>query len=201
MNPVPKLEEEEEEEEELFEMMPTYFKLSNHFSNLLFKDLTIHNTEELIYACFVIGMVTFILEGAHILFLYWETRVRQHPLTYGQTDSQFNDTAVLFSSLLIPSSIHSIRKRRLKYHCLAFLAHTTNVVFAYFIMLAVMSYNGWIAISVLCGSGLGYFLFGSLKYKIHLKYTTTSPLRPSHSSNSLQINTIEETPEIDFPML
>lgn len=179
-------------------MMPEYFTTGSTIDVLLFNGLKISSILGLVCACIVIGLATFCLEGSRVLFLYFEARVRQHPLTYGLTDTQQSDTAPLFSSLSIPSSLESIRKRRVKYHCLAFLAHTCNVLLAFLIMLAVMSYNAWIGGSVLIGAGLGHFVFGTWKVTIQQKYSTVAPAFPSNSNSTVQINTPTENPDLDF---
>ncbi|CAC5372797.1 unnamed protein product [Mytilus coruscus] len=175
-----------------------YFTTDVSIEKFLFDGISVKNNEDLFCVCIIVGLATLCLEGLRVLFLYLESRVRQHPLTYGQTDAHSQDKAPLFSSLLIPSSIESIRKRRLKYHCLAFITHTINVILGFLIMLAVMSYNVWIGVSVLSGAGLGHFLFGTVKNRIHLKYPTIAP--SVRSNSSVQINTLTETPESDVIM-
>ncbi|CAG2201879.1 unnamed protein product [Mytilus edulis] len=182
----------------MMHMMPEYFSTKLSVEHFLFESISVKNKNDLFYVCIIVGLVTLCLEGLRVLFLYFESRVRQHPLTYGQTDAHSQDKAPLFSSLSIPSSIESIRKRRLKYHCLAFITHIINVILGFLIMLAVMSYNVWIGVSVLSGAGLGHFLFGTVKNRIHLKYPTIAPAVRSNSS--VQINTLTETPESDVIM-
>lgn len=172
----------------------SYLDWSNQICDFLFENLNIKSTGGLVGACFVVGLFTFGLEGSRVLFLYLETRIRQHPLTYGQTDGKAQDKAPLFSSLMIPSSMDVIKKRRLKYHCLAFLTHTVNVLLGFLIMLAVMSFNVWIYVSVVFGSGFGHFLFGTFRYKVHLTYPSLAP-EPSTSKSSLQINALPEEAE------
>ncbi|KAJ8300163.1 hypothetical protein KUTeg_021682, partial [Tegillarca granosa] len=117
-----------------------YFKLTSCVKDLLFKGLNIEGPA---------AFVTFILEGFKALMLYWTSRLKQHPLTYGKTDNHVQDRSPLFASLTIPSSIEQIKHRRIKYHCYSFLTHVLNVIVGYFLMLAVMSYNLWILLAVI----------------------------------------------------
>jgi len=55
---------------------------------------------------------------------------------------------------------HTWCSPRLKYHIADTVAHVFHLVVAYLLMLAVMSYNTWLFIATVIGSGLGYFVFG-----------------------------------------
>lgn len=56
----------------------------------------------------------------------------------------------------------------------------------------------YIIFVLISGAGLGHFLFGTVKNRIHLKYPTIAPAVRSNSS--VQINTSTETPESDVIM-
>ncbi|XP_035667849.1 probable low affinity copper uptake protein 2 isoform X2 [Branchiostoma floridae] len=58
-----------------------------------------------------------------------------------------------------PPDVALTRKRKLRYHLAQSLLHVLQVVLAYCLMLVVMTYNGWLAIAVFLGAGLGYFVF------------------------------------------
>ena len=45
----------------------------------------------------------------------------------------------------------------IKYHVVQSLLHLLQLLMGYFIMLAIMSYNGWIGISVAIGNVLLYY--------------------------------------------
>jgi len=45
-------------------------------------------------------------------------------------------------------------------HCVQTLLHMVQFLVSYFLMLIFMTYNVWLCIAVLIGSGLGYFTFG-----------------------------------------
>ncbi|OWF49691.1 uncharacterized protein LOC110451380 [Mizuhopecten yessoensis] len=164
-----------------------HFNFDAPLKNLFFKGLDVDNTSSLVGACLVIGSLTFLLEGAKMLMLYWSARIKQNPLTYGLTDTDdLDDRDDLTASLMIPASLEQIRSRRIKYHCLGMLTHTFNLITGYILMLAVMTYNVWITIGVIVGSGLGFFIFGALGKNIQVKY---AGLKPSiEESSHYQIN-------------
>lgn len=45
-------------------------------------------------------------------------------------------------------------------HWVQTVLHLIQVTVSYALMLIFMSYNGYLAISIIVGAGLGYFLFG-----------------------------------------
>ncbi|GJQ73888.1 hypothetical protein Trydic_g18822 [Trypoxylus dichotomus] len=53
--------------------------------------------------------------------------------------------------------------------CIDAIIWITSYNMGYLMMLTVMLYNGWIFISVIIGSGIGYFIFGQSFMKINLQ--------------------------------
>lgn len=168
--------------------MNHYFDFDAVLKNFYFKGFNVDSTSALVGTCFVIGIITFLLEGGKLLVLYWLARFNQHPLTYGRTDSDSDDRDVLISSLQIPASLQQIRARRLKYHCLGGVTHVFNLVTGYLIMLAVMTYNVWISIGVITGSGVGYFIFGAIGQSMQKKYDGLNSSIEEVDSNNFPIN-------------
>lgn len=66
----------------------------------------------IIAASFAFFFATFFLEGTKILMFYWTVRIQQNPLTYGQTSGTNQDLSPLFASLMIPSDLEHVKKRR-----------------------------------------------------------------------------------------
>lgn len=53
------------------------------------------------------------------------------------------------------------RNRMLSWpHILQTFLHVIQMVISYFLMLIFMTYNVWLCLAVVAGSGMGYFLFG-----------------------------------------
>ena len=68
----------------------------------------------LVGVCFVFLLLTVILEASKCLTFYLHAKLKQHPLTYGQTGRSIqNDRSPLFSAIMIPSSIERIKRQRL----------------------------------------------------------------------------------------
>ncbi|KAK3088411.1 hypothetical protein FSP39_018818 [Pinctada imbricata] len=149
-----------------------WFYWTTKTKHLLFKGVDINGTTATFEACVVLFLATFILEGGKCIMLYWNTRLAQHPLTYGQTDHKHQDRNPLFNSLMIPSSLEHIKRRRAKYHIFSCLSHIFNLILGYLVMLAVMRYSIWMLVAVLLGSMVGYFIFGALGHNVQLKYTS-----------------------------
>ena len=58
---------------------------------------------------------------------------------------------------------------------------SSHVLLGYTLMLAIMTYNGYITISVVLGSGIGYFVFGLvLQEKNILKVKTQHKIKICH---------------------
>ncbi|XP_033731927.1 probable low affinity copper uptake protein 2 [Pecten maximus] len=169
--------------------MKDHFNFEGSLKNFFFKGLDVESTSALVVTCLVVGAMTFLLEGAKMLMLYWSARIAQNPLTYGFTDTEdLDDRDDLTASLMIPSSLEQIRSRRIKYHCLGMLTHTFNLLTGYIIMLAVMTYNVWITIGVIAGSGVGFFIFGGLRSNMQTKY---EGLKSSiENTSNFQINLV-----------
>ena len=68
----------------------------------------------LIGVCLVFFSLTIILEASKSLIFYLHAKLKQNPLTYGQTNKSIqDDRSPLFSAIMIPSSIERIRRQRL----------------------------------------------------------------------------------------
>lgn len=60
----------------------------------------------------------------------------------------------------------STRFKKLLNEAIFFLIHTS---LGYFLMLSVMLYNGFLAITIILAMGLGYFLFGHISMKVNME--------------------------------
>lgn len=173
--------------------MKDHFNFDVPLKNFFFKDFNVETTGGLVGTCLVVGAMTFLLEGAKMLMLYWSARIKQNPLTYGLTDFEDdNDRDDLTASLMIPASLEQIRSRRVKYHCLGLLTHIINLLMGYIIMLAVMTYNVWITIGVIAGSGIGFYIFGALGSNMQAKYAGLTPSLEEPSNFQINLAAPEE---------
>ncbi|XP_060567132.1 protein SLC31A2-like isoform X2 [Ruditapes philippinarum] len=131
--------------------MGEYFYFSNTVKNFIFEDLHFHGSAGVVCVCLIIFAFTVMLEGTKSLIFYLNLRKTQNPLTYGRTDT-------------------SIQSERIKFHVGSYLLHMVDLMLAYLLMLAVMSYDAYILIAVIFGSGVGYFIFGAVNAKNKLKF-------------------------------
>ncbi|KAL5289082.1 hypothetical protein ACFFRR_009338 [Megaselia abdita] len=53
-----------------------------------------------------------------------------------------------------------------KSHLLQTFMHIIQMIISYLLMLIVMTYNYWLFLSVILGSGMGYFVFGWIRERI-----------------------------------
>lgn len=151
--------------------MSQYFNTKKDFMHFIFKELHISGTKGLVGVCFVFLVLTIILEATKSLMFYLSARLKQHPLTYGQTNRSIqDDRAPLFSAIMIPSSIDRIKRLRVRFHIGGFAVHVFNVFLGYIIMLAVMTYNVYILVAVIVGSGLGHLVFGAITAVIYERF-------------------------------
>ncbi|KAL4219039.1 hypothetical protein ACF0H5_021622 [Mactra antiquata] len=151
--------------------MGEYFFFSKDVKNFIFEDLNLKGTGGVIGACLICFAFTLLLEATKSLLYYLSLRINQNPLTYGRTDTSINhDRSTLFSALMIPTSMSQIRRQRLKFHISGYFLHTVDVIIGYLLMLSVMSYDAYIFISVIIGSGVGYFIFGAVNTRNRAKF-------------------------------
>ncbi|KAI8507799.1 hypothetical protein Bbelb_140390 [Branchiostoma belcheri] len=76
--------------------------------------------------------------------------------TRDTSDPEAEESTPLLRS---PPDVALTRRRKLRYHLAQSLLHVLHVVGAYCLMLVVMTYNGWLAIAVFLGAGIGYLVF------------------------------------------
>ncbi|XP_067661838.1 protein SLC31A2-like isoform X1 [Haliotis asinina] len=157
--------------------MPTYFFTTTELKNFLFKNLNISGVKGFVVLCLVIFFIMALFEGFKLVKIFFELKVKQDPLTYSHTDSSAEDREGLLSSLMFPADMGQIRRRRMKYHFFGCMSHMFNMIIAYLIMLAFMSYSAWVSIAITLGSGVGYWVFGYIQQHMVDKYKKLNQLQ------------------------
>ncbi|KAH3710666.1 uncharacterized protein LOC127858372 isoform X2 [Dreissena polymorpha] len=154
-----------------------YFFTSTDINKFIFKQFNFQGNAEVFGCCVMIFAITLVLEAGKALLFYLQLRLRQNPLTYGDTaetsiqdNRSFASGSTLLSSLAIPANLDQIRRHRIKYHVSGYLLHTLNLLLGYLLMLAVMTFDAYIFIAVILGSGIGYFVFGAINERNKAKF-------------------------------
>ncbi|XP_048245549.1 probable low affinity copper uptake protein 2 isoform X2 [Haliotis rufescens] len=157
--------------------MPTYFFTTTELKNFLFKNLNISGAKGFVVLCLLTFLIMALFEGVKLVKIFFELKVKQDPLTYSQTDSSAEDKEGLLSSLMFPADMGQIRRRRMKYHFLGCMSHMFNMIIAYLIMLAFMSYSVWVGIAITLGSVVGYWVFGYVQQHMVERYRKLNQLQ------------------------
>ncbi|XP_067940933.1 high affinity copper uptake protein 1-like isoform X2 [Watersipora subatra] len=133
---------------DLFLIHPMYFTTDWKGSYLLFQSWQLNETWQLALACVFLAIATALYEGLKVLretLLVWSMKS-------GASGSSYNTSKTRGSS---------IRARMCTcHHLLQSVLHVIQVTLSYFLMLAVMTFNVYIGLSIVLGAGVGYFLFG-----------------------------------------
>nr|XP_002128630.1 probable low affinity copper uptake protein 2 [Ciona intestinalis] len=171
--------------------MEEYFSWWNLPLEFLFDAWKISNAVGLLFTCIAVFCVALIFEGFRILSAILSSRFFVLPLVPCNRDDDSSSSSIN-GSVEITDSLNHVKWERTKNHILQTAIHVFKVAASYGLMLAVMSYNAYIAISVLLGATLGYFVFCHHVYKLprrtgdpcNLSRTTTCTF-PEPSSEEL----------------
>ncbi|PAA58575.1 hypothetical protein BOX15_Mlig015308g1, partial [Macrostomum lignano] len=124
--------------------MYLYFEFTDTVKNLLFKGWNASTPSGLIIVCLIAGIVTLLYE---LLMSYHEILMT--------AANNFN--ARYQTSVSTNRHIGGPRVK-LAYATMSSAVYTVRVLISMLLMLAVMTYNAWIFLSVVLGSAVGYFL-------------------------------------------
>ncbi|XP_035667847.1 probable low affinity copper uptake protein 2 [Branchiostoma floridae] len=124
--------------------MPMSFYFSSR-ATILFEGWSVQDVVGVVFSVVGIVCIAALMEGL-TRFVWWLGKRRQEGLLDVRNGGR------------LQTSPH---KQGLMYHLAQSLLHVLQVVLAYCLMLVVMTYNGWLAIAVFLGAGLGYFVFSA----------------------------------------
>ncbi|CAL1261892.1 unnamed protein product [Larinioides sclopetarius] len=133
--------------------MPMYF----HFgvdTVILFKEWTTSSTESIIGSVIGIFILAMIYEGIKFF--------REFLFKKYFTSLEYSSVSVLGDDGKPVTEVHKVaRNRMLSWpHMIQTFMHVVQMVLSYFLMLIFMTFNVWLCLGVILGSGVGYFLFG-----------------------------------------
>nr|CAB3266226.1 high affinity copper uptake protein 1-like [Phallusia mammillata] len=131
--------------------MTFYFGVKN--VPILFQEWTVNSTGGMVGACIAVCIVAMLYEGLKVLR---ETLLKRH-IAKGKMAAAFSNGQ---GDHYVGHS-HSLKQTMCSSsHWLQTLLHLVQVTISYALMLIFMSYNGYLAIAIIVGAGLGYFFFG-----------------------------------------
>ncbi|CAN7994070.1 unnamed protein product [Ixodes hexagonus] len=150
----------------------SYFEFTTHVENLLFRGLTSSSlggespsaSNGLLGLCLGVAAFSVLYESITASRHYlvevqkqtpqstWEPRSERSRLECAPGESQVD---------LLYGTMDAHRWTR-RFHMVQTLLHALQVTMGFFIMLIIMRYNGWIAVTVLVASGLAHYCLGLL---------------------------------------
>jgi len=160
-------------------------------NNFLFKGWASTDIPSLLGICIFSGVLALCVEIIAVGAVYLHKQANVDPLHYGQATGDDEQRPESIRPLLIPSSLSQFRTRKMCYHAVQSLVRMLHLLMGYILMLAIMTYNAWIAISVIIGSFLGYFFFGWMRVSMLNPDMSTDPRcedSPSASGCSIEQN-------------
>ncbi|XP_015930199.1 high affinity copper uptake protein 1 [Parasteatoda tepidariorum] len=134
-----------------------YFIFSNRVENLLFKDISVSSNGGIVGLCFGVALFTFMYEVMKSL---------RHYLVMLQMRRQNNsEPESPEHEIMNPKNIHSVLSKkpskkfleRLKFHALQTILHMIQLTMGYMVMLIIMSYNGWLLITIMITTALCFY--------------------------------------------
>lgn len=138
-------------------MMHMWFYFGVSEVTILFKSWTVNTSGAMVGACIGVFLLAMLYEGLKVLresLLYKSSA--QARRTNSRTDYQNGDP--LMDSTMISRPTRSTIWSW--WHLLQTFLHFLQVTISYALMLIFMTYNGYLAISILLGATVGYFIFG-----------------------------------------
>ncbi|XP_064616427.1 uncharacterized protein LOC135480510 isoform X2 [Liolophura sinensis] len=144
------------------DLIRMYFVTGKDLTNFLFKGWnTEGQTSGLIGMCAAVLFATILLEALRTLMVFLSLR---NSRALGQSHSkQKMEPCKNHYNLEMEDVSETQSANRLATHALLSLLQFFSMGLAYILMLAVMTFNVWIGISVLIGTFFGYFFFGALR--------------------------------------
>ncbi|XP_071956564.1 protein SLC31A2-like isoform X2 [Antedon mediterranea] len=141
------------------------FYFSADVGQFLFKSWMIETAGELFGAIIFVCVLAAILGMLSVATSYVQSQYKANPLNTANQETSPGSPTALLAPLRIPTSVTKIQKRRLRLHVTRSTLHLLQVITGYFLMLAVMTYNGYIAITIFIASTITYFVFSPFRDK------------------------------------
>ncbi|KAL6097187.1 slc31a2 [Pungitius sinensis] len=144
-------------------MMSMTFEVSSSVT-LLFDFWSVHGPAGMVLSVFVVFLLTVFYELLKVFKVWLGSRSKwtqpQDPYAAPQTSASALESSPSESSLtpMEPRPPAPDNRKRWLIHAVQAVLHMLQVTLGYMLMLCVMSYNTWIFLGVIVGSGLGYLI-------------------------------------------
>lgn len=144
----------------------TYFTYGYGINNLLFKGFSSTTVAGLVGFCLFVASLTMLYEGIKVFrqrllnFYCGNVPKSQRSVSARTPESESPKSDKGERSFLMRLGHSDTPWSRTKFHLVQTILYTIQTVLAYLLMLIIMSYNLWLALSIFLASGLAYFVFG-----------------------------------------
>ncbi|XP_041098525.1 probable low affinity copper uptake protein 2 [Polyodon spathula] len=138
-------------------MMPMHFTASSRVM-LLFEFWDVNGPAGMVVSVLVVLLMTVFYELLKIWKVSLDSRSKPPSLLDSVSRTTLVETVSESSASPASPQHSSSNKRWLLFHVLQTVIHVVQVVLSYMLMLCIMSYNVWIFLGVVVGSGIGYFV-------------------------------------------
>ncbi|XP_039269284.1 protein SLC31A2-like [Styela clava] len=181
--------------------MQEYFSFNNLPFTFVFEPWYIGTSLALGFTCLSIGAVALLFEGIRVFRVWVKTYFHVSPLI-PILSPQLAISGITQSDAAIPVNQSYIRSNRIYNHVIQTFIHGTRLALGYYLMLAIMTFNSYIAIAIIGGACLGYFLFCHELTKWHEPDVPVCQSRVNGSVATTS-STVNSTPpcEESHPML
>nr|CAB3266227.1 probable low affinity copper uptake protein 2 [Phallusia mammillata] len=154
----------------------------------LFDGWNVTTVTGLLFTCIAMFCLAILFEAFRVISLYFHKIFFALPLKVHVSSENLSSPNLSAEQIDIPDSVNYVKSQRRKNHLLQTVVHIVKVATSYGLMLAVMTYNGYIAIAILVGATLGYYLF------CH-KLEEFAPMLPENQDESITRSTTAISPD------
>ncbi|KFM65727.1 High affinity copper uptake protein 1, partial [Stegodyphus mimosarum] len=137
-------------------MHKSYLEFGFHVEDLLFKGLTTESVGGMVALCISVAIFTFIYETVKTVRQKLVSSLGKSSLDSGSRNESHSER-----SMLVEMKESHLQWKRLRIHTLHAFLYMIQVTMGYFLMLIIMSYNAWLAITVFAAAGFSYYFYST----------------------------------------
>ncbi|XP_015907223.1 high affinity copper uptake protein 1 [Parasteatoda tepidariorum] len=134
-------------------MHKSYLEFDFHVEDLLFKGLTIESVSGMVGLCICVAIFTFIYETV-------KTLRQKLVASLGKSQQEYAAMEIRSErAMLVEMKETNYKWKRFRIHAIHALLYMVQVTMGYLLMLIIMSYNAWLAITVFTAAGFSYYFY------------------------------------------